>query len=115
MPVILGGLGQPEEGSPVLGGMGLSEPAPPGAMSAILSGSGALTAELDGVQEQHPFIPGAAFVPPRKKKAVVKVGALRADLSGASAIRANLTRDPLSLTDDEFNAQVIMLLEGVTV
>ena len=112
MTVVTGGYGLPEEGSIVAGGMGLAEQVE-GAMVAHLSGSGALTATLTGVEE-HPFIPGAAFVQPRRDIRVT-VGSMSATVSGSSALSANLTRDPLSLTDDEFNAQVIMLLEGVTV
>lgn len=44
--IVTHGLGQPDEGAIVALGMGASEPAPPGAMSATLTGSGALTATI---------------------------------------------------------------------
>lgn len=61
--IVTHGLGQPDEGAIVALGMGASEPAPPGAMSATLSGSGSLTAALTATGEETPVTAGCGQFP----------------------------------------------------
>jgi hypothetical protein len=46
MAIVARGLGQPEDGALVAGGLGTSEPAPAGSISATIAGTSSLTAEL---------------------------------------------------------------------
>lgn len=49
MSIVSSGLGQPEQGALVAGGLGLSEPVAPGSISAALNGSATITATLTAV------------------------------------------------------------------
>jgi hypothetical protein len=101
MPVVLGGYGQPEDGAIVAHGLGTSEPAPPGSMSATLSGSGSLSATLTAA--------GGEPDPPRRmaghhgrlpkrapKNVKVKPGWMSVALTGGGALSAEVefTYDP---------------------
>lgn len=49
MSIVANGLGQPEQGAIVAAGLGASEPAAPGAISAHLTGTASVTATLTAV------------------------------------------------------------------
>jgi hypothetical protein len=61
--IVTHGLGQPDEGAVVLGGLGTTAPAPPGSMSATLAGSGSLAGSLTATTTQ----PNIGARPPRQR------------------------------------------------
>ena len=89
--IVTSGYGQPEEGAIVAGGMGATEPAPPGSISASLSGVGTITATLTATEAAPPTTGGhiagnwLQFAP----IPTVKVVNLSATLTGSSTVDAD--------------------------
>ncbi len=99
--IVTHGLGQPDEGAIVALGMGASEPAPPGAISATLSGSGAISATLTdgaapvaqggwGWTQHHIDLLHAQQALEQQPRPPI-VGELSANLHGASRVFAEAT------------------------
>lgn len=86
MPIVVGGLGLPEEGSLVTGGLGVSESSP-NAMSATLAGSSSVVAVLTGAEDyaQHDG-PATGSV----RRPAPRVARLSATLAGSSSLTARL-------------------------
>lgn len=97
MAIVAHGLGQPEDGALVAGGLGIAE-SDPNALRAVLSGSGTLTASLaNGTpQPEPPRRSGQAaryrpFVYPKPAPSPAAIPApMVAHLSGSSALQSSL-------------------------
>lgn len=109
MAVVGRGLGQPEDGALVTGGLGLAGVADPNAMSAHLSGSGTVTADLTAaVTILPPLFGGGPARPKARPKAHVANGT--AALAGAGTVSASLTFVDHWQATDDFNINVELLL-----
>lgn len=106
MTVATGGYGLPEEGSLVTGGMGASEPAAPGAISATLTGTGSVTAAITSTDQ----VPGVTFGGGASRP-LRTIGVLSADLSGSSRLTAAIDFDVTPLAWQQLEA--LLLLEMV--
>jgi hypothetical protein len=111
MPIVVGGLGLPEEGSLVAGGLGVSESSP-NAMSATLAGTSSLTATLTGVDNSGPPVAqpmggGAAWYP--LDRITTRPGRMAATLTGSSHLTARLDYEiDVDLLLEQFAAALLM-------
>lgn len=111
MPIVAHGLGLPEEGALVAGGLGLTEQVA-GAMSATLTGSGTLTATLTTTTTNTPPADPQTGRPgnwrPKKKPAVTVE--LSARLGGRSTFAADLD---VAVHMDDLDFEQLLVLELV--
>ena len=93
--IVTGGLGLPEEGSLVTGGMGATAPELPGAISATLTGTGTVTAYLADGSTPEPEPSGGSwplhYFTPQPAPVTTTVGHLAATLTGSSRVFADAT------------------------
>ncbi len=89
MSLVTGGLGQPEQGAIVAGGLGAAEPTAPGAIAGTATGVATCTGTLTGTtgQPSQP-IRGGGFVSPRFPDREQKI---YADLAGVAVGSASCT------------------------
>lgn len=119
MAIVAHGLGQPEQGAIVAGGLGATE-VDPNALRAVLSGSGAILATLtDGATPEPPAPAGTGspgfqgwVIPVPQQAPKAKPGHLVATLTGTSSLTASIdfTIDPDQLA---YELSVALLLDLV--
>ena len=112
MAIVARGLGQPEDGSLVAGGLGTTEP-DLNAMVASLSGSGTITATLTATTTVvatggHSGKWDGILQPPRRRQTVAAF--MSADLHGSSRLHAEIT---FSANFDDLDFEVLLLAGSI--
>lgn len=102
MPIVTGGLGLPEEGALVAAGLGVAEPAPPGAISAALTGGASITALLIANPTPPSRYGSGGGVIDRTPRPIV--GVMAARITATAAVNAEIT---FSM---DFDAEIEQLL-----
>lgn len=105
MAIVARGLGQPEAGAIVSDGLAATEPAAPGSISATLTGTSTLTADLTATGA---VLPSGRFLAAPWLLERKQVAAMSATLTGSSSLSAHLD------FSTDFDAELeLLLLAGV--
>ncbi len=111
MAVVSGGYGRPESGAIVAGGYGTSEPAPPGSITARLTGTGTLSGALTSTGGAVTGGGGLIQVAPVPWLPTSFPAPMRAHLHGTSTLTADLTAIDWTWIDIEIN-NVLLLIDA---
>ena len=109
MAIVVRGLGLPEDGALVAGGLGVSE-SNPGAITATLSGSSSLTATLTAGDATPPPVPSGNGGSHGARLYRRKPTAISARLVGSSSLRADLS---FVANFDDSDIELLLMLELV--
>jgi len=109
--VVSGGYGRPESGAIVAGGYGTSEPAPPGSVTARLTGTGTLTGTLTSTGGTVTGGGGLIQVAPVPWLPRTFPAPITARLRGTSRLTADLTAVDWSWLTVEIN-NVLLLVDA---
>lgn len=110
MAVVAGGLGLPEHGAIVSQGLGASEPANPGAITATIGAGAALTATLTATSSQS----AGGLRPARRPQRTRTTHPIPAYMAATLTAAASLTADiEFTANFDDLDLEVLLLVGAI--